>query len=31
MPPYNILPKIIPNLVWDKTLTFPIEQYLGLS
>jgi exo-1,4-beta-D-glucosaminidase len=29
MPPYNILPKIIPNLVWDKTLPFPLNNTWG--
>jgi len=28
-PPYNILPKIIPNLVWDKTLPFPLNNSWG--
>jgi hypothetical protein len=28
-PPYNILPKIIPNLVWDKTLPFPLNNTWG--
>jgi len=28
-PPYNILPKIIPNLVWDKTLPFPLNHSWG--
>ena len=29
MTPYNILPKIIPNLVWDKTLAFPLNHTWG--
>lgn len=29
MPPYNILPKIIPDLVWDKTLPFPLNNTWG--
>ena len=29
MPPYNILPKIIPDLVWDKTLPFPLNHTWG--
>jgi hypothetical protein len=29
MPPYNILPKIIPNLVWDKSLPFPLNNTWG--
>ena len=29
MTPYNILPKIIPNLVWDKTLPFPLNHTWG--
>ncbi len=28
-PPYNTLPKIIPNLVWDKTLPFPFNNSWG--
>ena len=28
-PPYSILPKIIPNLVWDKTLPFPLNNSWG--
>lgn len=28
-PPYNILPKIIPDLVWDKTLPFPLNNTWG--
>ena len=28
-PPYNIMPKIIPNLVWDKTLPFPLNNTWG--
>jgi len=28
-PPFNILPKIIPNLVWDKTLPFPFNNSWG--
>ncbi|NSW95687.1 MAG: beta galactosidase jelly roll domain-containing protein, partial [Bacteroidales bacterium] len=28
-PPYNILPKIIPDLVWDKTLPFPLNHTWG--
>ncbi len=28
-PPYNILPKIIPDLVWDKTLPFPLNNSWG--
>jgi hypothetical protein len=28
-PPYNILPKIIPNLVWDKTVPFPMNHSWG--
>jgi beta-galactosidase/beta-glucuronidase len=27
--PYNILPKIIPDLVWDKTLPFPLNNTWG--
>lgn len=29
MVPYNILPKIIPNLVWDKNLPFPLNNSWG--
>lgn len=29
MQPYNILPKIIPNLVWDKSLPFPLNHTWG--
>jgi len=29
MVPYNILPKIIPNLVWDKKLPFPLNNTWG--
>ncbi|MFO7621358.1 MAG: beta galactosidase jelly roll domain-containing protein [Bacteroidales bacterium] len=29
MPTYNILPKIIPDLVWDKTLPFPLNHTWG--
>jgi hypothetical protein len=29
MVPYNILPKIIPNLVWDKKLPFPLNNSWG--
>ena len=29
MTPYNMLPKIIPNLVWDKTLPFPLNHTWG--
>ena len=29
MTPYNILPKIIPNLVWDKKLPFPLNNSWG--
>jgi hypothetical protein len=29
MQPYNILPKIIPDLVWDKTLPFPLNNTWG--
>ncbi|MBW6500040.1 MAG: hypothetical protein K0B05_01495 [Bacteroidales bacterium] len=29
MPPYNILPRIIPDLVWDKTLPFPLNHTWG--
>jgi beta-galactosidase/beta-glucuronidase len=28
-PPYNILPKIIPNLVWDKNAPFPMNDSWG--
>jgi hypothetical protein len=28
-PPYNIMPKIIPNLVWDKKLPFPLNHTWG--
>jgi len=28
-PPYNIMPKIIPNLVWDKNLPFPLNNTWG--
>lgn len=28
-PPYNILPKIINNLVWDKNLPFPLNNTWG--
>jgi hypothetical protein len=28
-PPYNIMSKIIPNLVWDKTLPFPLNNTWG--
>jgi len=28
-PPYNIMPKIIPDLVWDKTLPFPLNNTWG--
>jgi hypothetical protein len=28
-PPYSILSKIIPNLVWDKTLPFPLNNSWG--
>ena len=28
-PPYNIMQKIIPNLVWDKTLPFPLNNTWG--
>ena len=28
-PPYNILSKIIPDLVWDKTLPFPLNNTWG--
>jgi len=29
MQPYNILPKIIPDLVWDKSLPFPLNNTWG--
>jgi hypothetical protein len=29
MPPYDILPKIIPDLVWDKNLPFPLNDTWG--
>jgi exo-1,4-beta-D-glucosaminidase len=29
MPPYNILQKIIPDLVWDKTKPFPLNNTWG--
>lgn len=29
MPPYNIMHKIIPDLVWDKTLPFPLNHTWG--
>jgi exo-1,4-beta-D-glucosaminidase len=29
MVPYNILPKVIPNLVWDKTKPFPLNNTWG--
>ena len=29
MPPYNIMPKIIPNLVWDNKLPFPLNNTWG--
>lgn len=29
MQPYDIMPKIIPNLVWDKTLPFPLNHTWG--
>jgi exo-1,4-beta-D-glucosaminidase len=29
MQPYNIMNKIIPNLVWDKTLPFPLNNTWG--
>ena len=29
MPPYNILPKIIPDLVWDESLPFPLNNSWG--
>jgi hypothetical protein len=28
-PPYSILPKIIPNLVWDRSLPFPLNNSWG--
>jgi hypothetical protein len=28
-PPYNIMPKIIPNLTWDKKLPFPLNNTWG--
>ncbi len=28
-PPYSIMPKIIPDLVWDKTLPFPLNNTWG--
>jgi beta-galactosidase/beta-glucuronidase len=28
-PPYSTLPKIIPNLVWDKSLPFPLNNSWG--
>jgi hypothetical protein len=28
-PPYNIMSKIIPNLVWDKSLPFPLNNTWG--
>jgi hypothetical protein len=28
-PPFNIMPKIIPDLVWDKTLPFPLNDTWG--
>lgn len=28
-PPYSILPKIIPDLVWDKSLPFPLNNSWG--
>ena len=28
-PPYNILPRIIPDLIWDKTLPFPLNNSWG--
>ena len=28
-PPYSILPRIIPNLVWDKSLPFPLNNSWG--
>lgn len=29
MQPYNILPKIVPDLVWDKTLPYPLNNTWG--
>jgi exo-1,4-beta-D-glucosaminidase len=29
MVPYNILPKVIPNLVWDRTKPFPLNNTWG--
>jgi hypothetical protein len=29
MPPYNVMHKIIPDLVWDKTLPFPLNHTWG--
>jgi exo-1,4-beta-D-glucosaminidase len=29
MTPYNILPKIIPDLIWDKSLPFPLNHTWG--
>jgi len=29
MQPYNIMPKIVPDLVWDKTLPFPLNHTWG--
>ncbi|MFZ2341218.1 MAG: sugar-binding domain-containing protein [Bacteroidales bacterium] len=29
MQPYNILPRIIPDLVWDKTLPYPLNNTWG--
>ena len=28
-PPYNIMSRIVPNLVWDKTLPFPLNHTWG--
>jgi exo-1,4-beta-D-glucosaminidase len=28
-PPYSILPKIIPNLIWDRSLPFPLNNSWG--
>ncbi|HLP74526.1 MAG TPA: glycoside hydrolase family 2 TIM barrel-domain containing protein, partial [Bacteroidales bacterium] len=28
-PPFNIMPRIIPDLVWDKTLPFPLNHTWG--
>ncbi len=28
-PPYNVMPKIIPDLVWDKKLPFPLNNTWG--